>query len=48
MEADLSCDIDHEIQIVDHLGAVDLDQQPAERRMVGHGAAQVAHQLAIP
>ena len=36
MKADLPCDIDHEIQIVDDLGAVDLDQQAAERRMVGH------------
>ena len=35
MKADLLCDIDHEVQIVDDLGTVNLDQQAAKCRISG-------------
>ena len=48
MQAHLSGDVDHEIQIVDHLGAVDLDRSSRRTRDGRASAAEVAHRLAAP
>ncbi|GCC47558.1 hypothetical protein chiPu_0031740, partial [Chiloscyllium punctatum] len=47
VQANAPCDLDRKVEIVDHLGAVDLDQQAGESRMVRNPVAELAHRMVV-